>query len=248
MTHAATLHLSADRLEAAQTKVTDIFHAIGTVLTLIKEGPDIQLELATDCIKVAEFSLAGLCSLMGVDTFTSREREQRYLHLRAANKRIRDLETQLGNTASPEITQHAIKNIALHLKKWWNRDGFGYVHDLEFGAYGTCHGKFSFRLNAGVPTPDSDTPAFDKRNDAARIDSLRNRGFVIVRDDRQWAIADCDASRAALIDLFAKNIPSAKVFRIENVNRWRANDFVLTAAEVYIHDLTEIIALPIPPV
>ncbi|KUZ00505.1 MULTISPECIES: hypothetical protein [unclassified Burkholderia] len=77
---------------------------------------------------------------------------------------------------------------------------------------------------------------------------MRNRGFVIVRDDRQWAIADCDASRAALIDLFAKNIPSARVFRIENVNRWRANDFVLTAAEVYIHDLTEIIALPIPPV
>ncbi|UXU90381.1 hypothetical protein [Burkholderia sp. S-53] len=246
MTTEAILHLSADQLAVAQKKIADILYTIGTVLTLINEGRDIQLELATDCVKVAEFNLAGLCRTIGVETVSSKEREQHYADLRAANLRIRDLETQLGNTVPPDAIQNAIKNIAQHLKRWWNRDGLGYVHDLEFGAYGVCHGKFSFRLNGGFPILDPDTPASDKRNDAARMDSLRERGFEIVRDDREWAIADSDASRAALIELFAKNIPSARVFMIENVNRWRADGFILTAAEVYIQKIDEILALPIP--
>ncbi|KUY84476.1 hypothetical protein [Burkholderia sp. RF4-BP95] len=242
----AVLHLSAGQHAVAQQKISDIFYAIGTVFTLIKEGRDIQLELATNCVKVAEFNLAGLCRAIGVETLSSSERAQHREDLRAANTRIRDLETQLGDTVSPEATQNSIKNIAQHLKSWWSRDGFGYVYDLEFGAYGVCHGKFSFRLNGDLSILDSDTPVSDKHDNAARIDSLRERGFDIVRDGREWAIADSDASRAALIDLFAKNIPSAKVFRIENVSRWHANGFVLRAAEVSIYKIAEIHELPIP--
>ncbi len=119
------------------------------------------------------------------------------------------------------------------------------MHDLKFTAHGVCHGRFSCRLNGEFSILNSDTPVSDKIDKAAWVDSLRERGFELVQDDREWAIADCDANRAALLDLLAKNIPSAKVFKFENVNRWRSRGFVLTDAEVYIHKIAEILALPI---
>ncbi|WP_321810121.1 hypothetical protein [Burkholderia sp. BCC1985] len=245
MTTEATLTLSADQQAVARKKISDMHHAVATILSVLKDSAEIDVELATNCIKVAEFNLADLCKALGVETFSAKEREQRYADLRAANMRIHDLETQLGSTVAPEAVQNAIKNIAQHLNKWWRSDGFGYVHDLEFGAYGVCRGKFSRSLNGTFRLLDSDTPVSDKKNKAAWLDSLRERGFDLIQDDREWALSDCDSNRAALIDLITKNIPSAKVFKFENVNRWRASGFVLTHAEVYIHKIDEILALPI---
>ncbi|HGO6081882.1 TPA: hypothetical protein ACK3PA_006379 [Burkholderia cenocepacia] len=248
MTTEATLTLSADQQAVARKKINDMHHAVATILSVLKESAEIDAQLATNCVKVAEFNLADLCKALGVETFSAKEREQRYADLRAANMRVHDLETQLGSTVAPEAVQHAIKNIAQHLNKWWRCDGFGYVHDLEFGAYGVCHGKFSCSLNGHFRLIDSDTPVSDERNKADWIESLRERGFELVKDDRDWAIADCDANRAALVSLITTNIPSAKVFKFENVNRWRASGFVLRHAEVYIDQLSEILTLPVPPV
>ncbi|KVS52215.1 hypothetical protein WK39_26515 [Burkholderia cepacia] len=245
MTTEATLTLSADQQAVARKKISDMHHAVATILSVLKEGAEIDAELATNCVKVAEFNLADLCKTLGVETFSAKEREQRYADLRAANIRIHDLETQLGSTVAPEALQSALKNISEHLNRWWLRDGFGYVHDLQFGAYGVCHGKFSCSLHGAFPILDSDTPVSDKRSRASWLESLRARGFELVRDDRDWAIADCDANRAALVDLITKNIPSAKVFKFENVNRWRSSGFVLRHAEVYINQLAEILALPV---
>ncbi|HDR9026905.1 TPA: hypothetical protein QDB14_001075 [Burkholderia vietnamiensis] len=245
MTTEATLTLSVDQQAVARKKISDMHHAVATILSVLKESAEIDAELATNCVKVAEFNLADLCKALGVETDSAAERDRRYADLRAANMRVHELETQLGDTVAPEAVQHAIKNIAQHLNKWWRSDGFGYVHDLEFGAYGVCHGKFSCSLTGHFPMIDSDKPVSDKRNKAAWVDSLRERGFELVKDDRDWAIADCDINRAALVELITKNIPSAKVFKFENVNRWRASGFVLTHAEVYIHQLAEILALPV---
>ncbi|WP_131753555.1 hypothetical protein [Burkholderia vietnamiensis] len=246
MTTEATLTLSADQQAVARKKISDMHHAVATILSVLKESAEIDAELTTNCVKVAEFNLADLCKALGVETFSAKEREERYADLRAANMRIHVLETQLGSTVAPEAVQHALKNISERLNRWWRNDGFGYVHDLEFGAYGVCHGKFSCSLRSAFSILDSDTPVSDKKNRASWIESVRERGFQLVQDDREWAIADCDVNRAALIDLITKNIPSAKVFKFENVNRWRASGFVLTHAEVYIHQLAEILTLPVP--
>lgn len=245
MTTEPMLSLSADQQAVARQKITHMHHALSTIFSALNDGREIGADFATNCVKAAEFNLADLCKALGVEIFGEKEREQRYSELRAANLRIHDLETQIGSKMPPDAVQNAITNIAEHLNKWWLTDGFGYVHDIQFGPYGVCRGRFSCRLNGGFPILESATPVSDKENRAAWIASLRERGFELVRDDSEWALADCDANRAALIQLFAKHIPSAKICRFENFNRWRASGFILTHAEVHIDRIFEILALPI---
>lgn len=246
MTTEATLTLSADQQAVAQKKIVDLHHAVNTIFTTLKEGRALDAALATNCVKVAEFNLADLCKALGVETDSANEREQRYAELRKANFRIRDLETQIGATLSPEATQHAIKNVAERLNKWWRSEGFGFVHELGFGAYGVCHGNLTCSLNGSFRLLDSDTPVSDKKNKAAWIEGVRERGFELIKDDRDWAIRDCDASRQALIDLVVGRLPSATIFKFENMRRHKADGFVLHHAEVYVHQLAEIMALPVP--
>ncbi|WAS56241.1 hypothetical protein MK974_24385 [Burkholderia ambifaria] len=245
MTTEATLTLSADQQAVAQKKVRDLHHAVGTILSVLRDSGEIDAELATNCVKVAEFNLADLCKALGVETFSAAEREQRYAELRKANFRIRNLEAQIGATLSPEATQHAIKNIAERLNNWWRHEGFGYVHELNFGAYGVCHGEFTCSLRGSSWLLDSDTPVTDKETRAAWIESVRVRGFELIKDGREWAILDCDASRKALLNLIAMRLPSAKVFKFSNVSRDNAKGFVLRHAEICVYELAEIMALPV---
>ncbi|PFH12727.1 hypothetical protein [Burkholderia sp. JKS000303] len=189
MTTEATLTLSADQQAVAQKKITDLHHAVGTIYSIIKDGRELDAELATNCVKVAEFNLADLCKALGVETFSAAEREQRYAELRKANLRIRDLEAQIGATLSPEAAQHAIKNIAERLNNWWRHEGFGYVHELNFGMYGVCRGEFSCSLRGTPWLLDSDTPETDKKTKATWIEGMRERGFELVMPLRRQAQA-----------------------------------------------------------
>lgn len=246
MTTEEKLTLSADQQAVAAKKIRDINGAIGTILSLLKEEKPVDAELATNCVKVAEFNLADLCKALGVETFSAAEREKRYADLRAANIKIRDLEAQLGATLSPQATQHAIKNTADRLNMWWQTEGFGYVHELGFGAYGVCHGEFSCSLRGSSFLFDSDTPVTDRKTKAEWLASLRERGFKLAQDGRDWVLVDCDSNRQALLDLVSTRIPSAKVFRFANFSRDNEKGFALRHAEIYIYELAEIMALPVP--
>ncbi|MEQ0775925.1 hypothetical protein ABLT15_26825 [Paraburkholderia tropica] len=245
MTIETHLVLSEDQQAVAQKKITDLHNAISTIYSVVKDGRALDAELATNCVKVAEFNLSDLCKALGVETFSSKEREKRYADLRNANMRIHALESQIGATLPPEATQHAIKNVAARLSQWWRNEGFGYVHETTFGEYGVCHGKLSCSLRGASFLFDSDTPVSDKKSKAAWIEGIRERGFELVQEDREWAMRDCDANRQALLDLVAARLPSAKVSKFENYSRHNASGFVLRHAEIYVRDLSEIMTLPV---
>lgn len=245
MTTEATLILSEDQQAVAQKKIEDMHHAVGMIYSVIKGGRPLEAELATSCVKVAEFNLADLCKTLGVETFSAKEREQRYADLRAANMKIRELEAQLGDTVTPEATQHALKNMADHLNRWWDLEGFGHISDIAFGQY-VCKVDFSCSLFGGFRTLDSETPVSDRGRKADWLDSLRERGFALAQEDRDWSIVDSDANRQILIDMFGARLPSSKVFKFDNYSRRKAQDFSLRGVEVYIYKIAEILTLPVP--
>lgn len=245
MTSEANLALTADQQAVAKKKIRDIHGAISTIFSLLEESKPVDAELATNCVKVAEFNLSDLCKALGVETFSAAEREKRYADLRAANIKVRNLEAQLGATLSPQATQHAIKNTADRLSKWWECEGFGYVHELKFGAYGVCHGEFSCSLRGSSLLFESDTPISDRKTKAEWLTSLRERGFKLAQDGRDWLLVDCDSNRQALLDLVSKRLPSAKIFRFNNFSRDNEKGFALRNAEIYVYELAEIMALPV---
>ena len=239
------LKLSRDKNAVALRQIRQIREAVGTIFGIIQDGTAINAELATNCVKVAEFELAYLCKTLGIETDSAQERDQRYVQLRQANERIRELEAQLGNVQAPEVTQMSLKQMAEQLRLWWRHEGFGHVSDMAFGEY-VCKVNFSCSMFGDFRLVDSDTPVTDKERKACWYDSLRERGFVLIEDDREWALADCDASRQALCELFKSRLPSSKVFKFDNVQRHRVDGFVIRGAEGYIHQIADILSLPVP--
>jgi hypothetical protein len=237
--------LTEDARAVALRKIRDLQQAVGTIASIIKEGA-IDANLATNCVKVSEFYLTDLCKALGIETEGAVERQQRNVDLRAANTRIARLEEQLGGEQSPDMTQAAVKNLYDRLNKWWNLDGFGHISDgVAFGPYGATV-NFSCLLFGDFRLIDSDTPVSDKSRKEQWHESLRERGFILTEEDRDVSILDCDHNRKVLVELFQARLPSARILRFENTHKRQSTEFTLRGVQVFITNIAEILALPVP--
>jgi hypothetical protein len=225
--------------------IQKIRDAVGTLSSGLQRDGTVDAELAENFVKVAEFELVDLCRALGLETNGTREMTRRYAELRAANARVHELETLLGNTQSPETTQAALKNLADRLETWWGKEGFGLVSDVSFGAY-SCKVNFSCILYGDFRLIDSPTPVSDKERKRLWHESLRERGFVLVQEgSRDLRIQDCDVSRQALMRLVKTRLPSFKISEFTNHSLQGSSEFALRSVEGYIHNIADIQGLPV---
>ena len=247
-THA--IRLGTDQKVVVLRTILELQQHVGTLASVLQsplfDESGLNPELATNVMKVSEYRLADLCKQLSVNTYTSTEREERHADLRKANARIRELEAQLGNSQGPDVTQSCLKVMYEQLNSWWDLEGFGHITSISFERYG-CKVDFSCMLTGDFRITNAETPVSDKERKALWLKSLSERGFVLVEEDSDWEIQDCDASRTALQDLITSRIPSAKIFKMENVCRHNAKGFTLRGVEVYITDIAEISRLPQKP-
>jgi hypothetical protein len=247
-----TITLTPDSRTVALRQIGKVHDALSTLAAVLAGAGEadqlrpVDAELPTNVLKVAEFELSDLGKTLGIETDSAAERDQRYVALRQANMRVRDLQAQLGNSQGADITQASIKALAARVDSWWKLEGFGHISDIAFGKHG-CTVNFSCSLFGDFPLIDSATPVSDKERKALWHASLRDRGFVLAQDDRDWVIEDCDASRKALVDLFAHRLPSAHVLKLDNFHRSKVGRFVLRGVEVHISTLADILTLPEKP-
>jgi hypothetical protein len=243
--------VTADQRAVALRQILELQQAMGTMASALK-GPDSSVfkdglprGLATNCLSLAEHRMADLGKLLAIETDSAAELEQRFARIRAANMRVRELESQLGAAQGPDVTKACLQKLDEQLNSWWDLEGFGHINDLSFGKYG-CKVKFSCSL-FGDFSFQSDTPVSDKERKALWLASLQERGFVVEEEDRDWEIRDCDASRDALMKLFAQRLPSAKVTSFENHHGRSTGGFKLRSVEVFIYQMSEIALLPQKP-
>ncbi|AEA65731.1 hypothetical protein [Burkholderia gladioli] len=241
ISNATSLPLSADTQAVARRAGRELQEAIGAALLTVPKIFD--RELATNALMVAEGKLMELCKALAIELDSNAEREDRYARLRAANLRIRELETQLGNSASPELTQASLKVLAQRLQRWWKFEGLGHASKISFGEHG-CEVELSCSLRGMFSRFLSATPVSDKVNEKHWLQNLRDRGFELVEEDGDTDLADTDASRRALLDLLQSRLPSVHVLQFENRHRRGARHFRMSSVHVYIRDIKEISVLP----
>jgi hypothetical protein len=240
-----TIKLTADNRVVALRRITEIQQTVGTIFNIIKDGTPLNAELGENALKVAEYYLGDLGKALGIETEGEAERIERAADLRTANLRIHELEAQLGDAQSPQVTQLGLKRLDDQLNRWWDFEGFGHISSISFEKYG-CRVNFSCHLYGDFALVDSKTPVSDKERTRLWHEDLRQRGFVLTEEGREVALVDCDASRKALCDLLRTRIPSSSVFKFENVHKQKSEDFLMRGVEVYIHKIEDILTLPLP--
>lgn len=240
-----TINLNPDDKAVAMRTIRELFGSLGHIHEALKGGTGLNVEMATNILKLGEFHLADLGKILAIETDSALERERRNADLRNANLRVHELQKQLGNAQAPELTQLSLKALSRHLRAWWTQHGFGHVSEIQFGEH-SCRATFSCHLFGDRKIVNSSTPVSDELNEKAWHEELVQRGFVLNAEGREISLRDCDQNRSALNGFFEKSMPSATVFKHENVRQALSGIYVLRSVDVTIRDIAEILALPVP--
>lgn len=170
--------LSPDELWVLRSTLSDELFGIKSLLEhCVVDGKADQHMLHT-VFSVAEHRRDHLCKLLGIEMFGAAARDARVEDLRRANGRIRELESQLGQAASPEGCAMLLKSIGEKVTHWWDLQGFGYVREMHFSDSGGLQAQFSCSLHSGLLSY-SDTPVSDREAKADRLATMQRRGFVL---------------------------------------------------------------------
>lgn len=233
--------LNADDQAVLKSKAREVHEAISILTHFLEQNQSLTVGMSSNALRVAEYKISDIATILGIPTEGSAEIEERHSRLREANMEIRRLKEQLGQSQSPALTQLAMRTLEALLRDWWSQEGFGHVSEQHFGSSG-CRVKLSCHLFGDFPLLNSPTPITDKESKALWHDDLRSRGFVLVKEDREPDVLDCESSRKALSDLILGRLPSAKIIRIENY--CCKQGFIIRDVEVMVYDLEDIARLP----
>ena len=241
------LTLSEDDREVLAGKLKDGAFALATLRECLKKSLTVDVELVRTTLKVAEHTIADVSGTTGAALDTQEDVEQRSRDLRRLNMRVRELESQIGAGASPEVLRHGLGSVGKKFKTWWKQEGFGHVAELAFSEYGqlsatlSCHlfGRHSYSMSA--------TPVSDREKHRLWLESLDARGFDLVSESdagREIEIRDTDRSRAAVAALVSKAFPSAKIVETRSHLVYGTTKHALRDVDVTIYDLADVLALP----
>ncbi len=236
------LPFTPDQQEEIMIAVKKIQQNLAMIPFHFKNG-GVSRFVADSVMNITEFEISNLGNLLGVNTDAETKLEERHGKLRKANMRIHELERLIGQNFNPQAIQPALKTLCQQINGWWDLEGFGLISDLSFGEY-NLKAVFSCQFISIRPHIENTEHLPRKERFALWLKQLQAQGFRLLEDSGDKGIQDCEASRQALRDLFARRFDSA--FISSFVSRETKNGSHLTGVEVYIRDITEIFKLPVP--
>lgn len=243
---AAPAVLDEDQSAVLRREVGDMLSALRYLAQLCEPGRPVQRQLIHSILYASESRLAQLGTITGVETDSAAERDRRYVEIRKANLRVRELERQLGGAATAEQTKQSVAHLISKLNHWWRHEGLGFVREAALDTWGGLTVTLSCSLFGTTPLTNSSTPVSDKASRAAWLESLEVRGFVLAEGHGSIGhLAACEASRNALVRFVQGALPSAQFQNIKT-SIGAKQVAVMSEVRVYIHNLEDVDALQDP--
>jgi len=240
------VQLNDDQRAVVSTKLRDMSMGSQMLFNMLKDNEDVPAEMVRSVLSVTEHCVANIGALLDIPTMSAKEIEERHGEMRRLNMRIRELEGQIGQSQPPAMVRLSLGVLSRYLQHWWNLEGFGHISEEKYDRYG-ADVSFSCSLFGSFALINSATPVSDKELKKIWLDTLRDRGFDLSKDDGEIELIDNDNNRRVLIELFAKRIPSAAIFSFENFRSGKGSRFKLRGFKVRIRDMEDITQLPEPP-
>jgi hypothetical protein len=149
---------------------------------------------------------------------------------------------------SAQQIQAGVRDLAERIREWWRKNGLGHTSELSLTEGGHVLAKFSCSGSSLMDMlEDEDLSEQDYEN--RLLARFRAQGFVsqAVPGEGVLVLA-CDESSAALKRLLKETFPSSLVRGQDTrVLGHFGGKFVLLTVQVLIRDLSEVLALPLPP-
>ncbi|MEC2973537.1 hypothetical protein P9X77_13480 [Bacillus cereus] len=196
-------------------------------------------EMKGTLISLSESHISVIAKETNYESDLARERERRSNDLRNANLRIRELEEKMADMKPIDGLSEQLKALTNKIKGWWREIGFNHISEMTFTEYGGLDVKFAFSLTR-LSRIFSKKPISDKKDEVDRIQQLRDRGFVLIKEDNELQLVDNDTNKKLLISLLEERFPSISIDRIETCFRKNNQESHIQYVTAYIGELHEI--------
>lgn len=196
-------------------------------------------EMKGTLISLSESHISVIAKETNYESDLSRERERRSNDLRNANLRIRELEKKMADMKPIDGLSEQLNALTNKIKGWWREIGFNHISEMTFTEYGGLDVKFAFSLTR-FSRIFSKKPISDKKDEVDKIQQLRDRGFVLIKEDNELQLVDNDTNKKLLISLLEERFPSISIDRIETCFGKNNQESHIQYVTAYIGELHEI--------
>lgn len=232
--------LNADQKATFLKTTKDMFFAVKQLHEWVQDD-SLTEDMAGILPNLIEGHFCDIAKQLDFQSVLTKEKEERHKQIREANRRIHDLERQLGEMKALDGLPHQLKHLANTVSDWWDKYGFHHVSDEYFTEYGFYKARFCFMLD--YISTCSETPVTDEENKRNRLQKLSEEGYDIVygRNGRSPKLLDNDNNRTRIVELIKGRFPSAVVYKIDNHFDRSGGYFTIRDMEVYIYELSDIV-------
>lgn len=172
---------------AAPARVSDVFTHIGLL----------------------ENHIAELSRLTGYDGIILKEKEARHAELRAANTKIRELESMLGQTMTGAAVRAGIKHYLDVLGAWWSAMGFQYAK-MEPGPW--C---ISAELSDEIIRPGHERSSFADKDllplAMSAVTPVHSDMYDLKQEPYHDNLLDTDKNKSTLQSALLQAFPNARI-------------------------------------
>ncbi|MED0951681.1 hypothetical protein P4T70_26835 [Bacillus mobilis] len=182
-------------------------------------------------ISLSESYISDVAKATNYESDLAKERERRSADLRNANLRIRELKQQMAEMKPIDGLKEQLHSLTNTIKDWWRELGFNYISEMTFTDYGGLNVKFAFSLNRRSRR---------KKEAVDKIQQLRDKGFVLMKEGNELQLADNDMNKKLLINLLEERFPSIQIERIEAFFERDNQLSYIESVKAYIGELHEI--------
>ncbi|WP_019156919.1 hypothetical protein [Robertmurraya massiliosenegalensis] len=233
---------SEDEKAVLLKALKDIHFANGQLHEWVKKE-SLTEEMAKTLPSLIENYFSEAAKVLNYKSHLLEEKEERYVEIRRANQRIRELEEKLGSSRTIDGLGEQLEFLRDKVSKWWNTEGFNHVSEERFTPYGNLRLEFCFMLDHyGMY---SKTPVSDKRNREEHIQHLRDMGFDFADFEKSRSekldLIDNQNNRTLLTKMLKNRFPSLEIHKWDNRSSHSNRDiFVIWHVDAIIRDLADI--------
>lgn len=223
-------------LKLNETNKKTVQHAMSDIQSVIQMGYQymqddvLTKDTAILIIKTIENAMNDMKDPFEYQSANQKEQDEQLIRLRNANRRIRELETQLGQITAnnPDVTKAGMQHFMHLFQIWYAACGFHYASTERISEYGYITFDFSPEVETTRETIDKyikSDPELAKIADKiyASVPHLfgENSNYDLVHDGYRCEILGSEQNQNLLTDLFKKWFPN---HTISNFNL-RRNDY-----------------------
>jgi hypothetical protein len=239
-----TILLDEESNASLSKALKDINMSSSHIQNLINSG-NLDQKTSATMVTFLENQFLTIAKLLDYDSHLIKEATSRYVDIKKANEKIRELKEKIGSDKPKDGLQEQLKYLHNVVNEWWNEEGFNHTSEAKFYPNGGLQLEFCFMLEHRRGKRENGVFLTEKRNKKEHIQYLKDKGFEFHENStdssEQLHLIDKQSNRNLLAKMLRDRFPSIEIQSWNNKVSYSDGDiYTIWNVDASIYNLSDI--------